>query len=251
MSEAPPRHCLEEASVAIVGVGALGCAAAEALAEAGVGHLTLVDPDRVERSNLPRQLLHRSADLGRLKVESAREKLGAKRPTLRTRAIATRLDAQNGETLLAGHACVIDATDGLDTKFLLNDLAVRIGRPLVHGGVVRFLGQLMTVLPGQSACYRCLFGAPPEAGDLPSCQEAGVLGSLAGTIGLLQAAEAIRLITAHGPLLTDRLLTYDALTGRWRQVRLRRNPACAACGAGAGRIAPDQVRGLAERSSNS
>ena len=112
----------------------------------------------------------------------------------------------------------------------MNDVAIRLGIPLVHAGVVRFLGQLMTILPGQSACYRCLFVAPPQPGDVPSCQEAGVLGSLAGTIGLLQAAEVIRYLTGTGALLTDRLLTYDALTGQWRHVRLRRNPACPACG---------------------
>lgn len=221
---------LRRASVLIVGVGALGCAAAEALAAAGVGRLGLVDPDTVERSNLHRQLLHRTADVGRPKVESAAEKLAARYETVTLAPVMVRLDDSNADVLLSGHDCVVDATDGVATKFVVNDAAVRCGRPLVHGGIVRFLGQLMTILPGRSACYRCLFGAPPEASDVPSCQDAGVLGSLAGTIGLLQAAEAIRYLTGIGTLLTDRLLTYDALTGRWRQVRLRRNPACSACG---------------------
>ena len=221
---------LRRASVLIVGVGALGCAAAEALAAAGVGRLGLVDPDTVERSNLHRQLLHRTADVGRPKVESAAEKLAARYETVALAPVMVRLDDSNADVLLSGHDCVVDATDGVATKFVVNDAAVRCGRPLVHGGIVRFLGQLMTILPGRSACYRCLFGAPPEASDVPSCQEAGVLGSLAGTIGLLQAAEAIRYLTGIGTLLTDRLLTYDALAGRWRQVRLRRNPACTACG---------------------
>ena len=222
---------LGRASVVIVGVGALGCAAAEALAAAGIGRLALVDPDTVERSNLHRQLLHRTADLGRSKVESAVEKLGRRYATVALTPVMARLDDRNADTLFAGHDCVVDATDGVATKFLVNDAAVRHGRPLVHGGIVRFLGQLMTIVPGRSACYRCLFSAPPDASDVPSCQEAGVLGSLAGTVGLLQAAEAIRYLTGTGTLLTDRLLTYDALAGRWRQVRLRRNPACAACGA--------------------
>jgi adenylyltransferase/sulfurtransferase len=221
---------LRRASVLIVGVGALGCAAAEALAAAGVGRLGLVDPDTVERSNLHRQLLHRTADVGRPKVESAAEKLAARYETVTLAPVMVRLDDSNADVLLSGHDCVVDATDGVAIKFVVNDAAVRCGRPLVHGGIVRFLGQLMTILPGRSACYRCLFGAPPEASDVPSCQEAGVLGSLAGTIGLLQAAEAIRYLTGIGTLLTDRLLTYDALAGRWRQVRLRRNPACSACG---------------------
>ena len=221
---------LKDASILVVGAGALGCAAAEALAGAGVGRLGLVDPDTVERSNLHRQLLHRTADLGRPKVDSAAEKLGARYPAVVLEPVIARLEAGNAGALFAGHDCVIDATDGIATKFVVNDAAVRLGVPLVHGGIVRFLGQLMTILPGRSACYRCLFGAPPDASEVPSCQEAGVLGSLAGTIGLLQAAEAVRYLGGMGALLADRLLTYDALSGRWRQVRLRRNPACAVCG---------------------
>jgi molybdopterin/thiamine biosynthesis adenylyltransferase len=220
---------LPDASVLVVGVGALGCAAADVLATAGVGRLVLVDPDRVERSNLHRQLLHRAADLGRPKVESAAAALHARHPTLAIDAVHARFDAGNAATLVRGQACVIDATDGIATKFLINDLVVALGIPLVHGGILRFQGQLMTILPGASACYRCLFGAPPEEGSVPSCQEAGVLGSLAGTIGALQAAEAIRIVTGTGTLLADRLLTYDALAGRWRHVRLRRNPACPTC----------------------
>lgn len=220
---------LAEASLLVIGVGALGCAAADALATAGVGRLTLVDPDRVERSNLHRQLLHRTADLGRLKVESAAETLAAAHPALRLTTHAVRLDAANAAGLLAGHACAVDATDGIATKFLINDAAVAAGVPLVHAGIVRFQGQLMTILPGSSACYRCLFGEPPPEGSAPSCQEAGVLGSLAGTIGTLQAAEAVRLGSGRPPLLADRLLTYDALAGRFRHVRLRRNPTCPTC----------------------
>jgi adenylyltransferase/sulfurtransferase len=140
-----------------------------------------------------------------------------------------RFDADNAAALVGDHTCVIDATDGITTKFLVNDLVVGLGTPLVHAGIVRFQGQLMTILPGVSACYRCLFGAPPEEGSVPSCQEAGVLGSLAGTIGTLQAVEAIHVATGTGTLLTDRLLTYDALSGRWRHVRLRRNPSCPSC----------------------
>jgi len=225
-----PGERLRAASALVVGAGALGCAAAAALADCGIGRLGLVDPDVVEPSNLHRQLLHRTADLGRPKVESAAEKLAARRADLELVATAMRVDTENAEQLFAAYDCVIDATDGIATKFLINDAAVRSGRPLVHGGILRFLGQLMTVLPGESACYRCLFGAPPASSDVPSCQEAGVLGSLAGTIGLLQAAEAIRYLSGTPVRLADRLLTYDALAGRWREVRLRRNPGCAACG---------------------
>ncbi len=227
--DAPSASRLADASVVVVGVGALGCAAAASLAAAGIGRLGLVDPDRVERSNLHRQLLHRTADLGRLKVDSAAETLRALHPTLAIDTAATRFDADTAASLARGHACVIDATDGIATKFAINDAVVALGMPLVHAGVVRFQGQLMTILPGVSACYRCLFGAPPEEGSVPSCQEAGVLGSLAGTIGTLQAAEAITIVTGRGTPLADRLLTYDARDGRWRHVRLRRNPACSAC----------------------
>lgn len=220
---------LAEASVLVIGVGALGCAAATALADAGIGRLALVDHDRVERSNLHRQLLHRTADLGRPKVESAAETLRRVHPDLVVEITLARFGAENAATLTAGQACVIDATDGIATKFLVNDLTVALGTPLIHAGIVRFQGQLFTILPGTSACYRCLFGAPPADGSVPSCQEAGVIGSLAGTIGTLQAAEAIRLVTGRGALLVDRLLTYDALAGRFRHVRLRRNPACPAC----------------------
>lgn len=229
MTPHPTAGRLADASVLVIGVGALGCAAAEALAAAGIGSLTLVDPDRVELSNLHRQLLHRTADLGRAKVASGADALCSRYPGVAVETAAVRFDAANAAALVGDHACVIDATDGIETKFVVNDSVVSLRKPLVHAGILRFQGQLMTILPGLSACYRCLFGAPPAEGSVPSCQEAGVLGSLAGTIGTLQAGEAIRLITGTGTLLTDRLLTYDALAGRWRHVRLRRNPACAAC----------------------
>ncbi len=229
MTSDPTARRLRDASVLVIGVGALGSAAADALAAAGIGRLVLVDHDRVERSNLHRQLLHRAADLGRPKVESAAETLRARHPAVVIAPTAARFDADNAAALVAGTSCVIDATDGITTKFLVNDLVVGLRTPLVHAGIVRFQGQLLTILPGVSACYRCLFGAPPAEGSVPSCQEAGVLGSMAGTIGTLQAAEAVRLVTGMGGLLTDRLLTYDALAGRWRHVRLRRNPTCPAC----------------------
>jgi molybdopterin/thiamine biosynthesis adenylyltransferase len=220
---------LRDASIAIVGVGALGCAAAEALATAGIGRLVLFDGDVVELSNLHRQLLHRTTDIGRAKVDSAATTLAARYPATAVDARHERVTEGNADACLRGVDCVVDATDGFAEKFLLNDTAVRLGTPLVHAGILRFLGQLMTILPRRSACYRCLFDAPPQPGDVPSCQEAGVLGSLAGTIGLLQAAEVIRYLTGTGVLLTNRLLTYDALTGRWRHVRLQRNPSCRAC----------------------
>ncbi len=230
------RH--DAGPVLVVGVGALGCAAAEALAGAGVARIRLVDPDRVERSNLHRQLLHRTADLGRLKVVSATERLRARFPDAAVEAAALRVDG-DATALFAAHACVIDATDGMEAKFTLNDVAVRAGVPLVHAGITRFVGQLLTIVPGRSACLRCLFTTPPAEGEVASCREAGILGSLAGTIGLLQAAEAVRIVTGAGGLLEGRLLTHDALACRWREVRVRPNRGCTACGRGA---APGRAR---------
>lgn len=225
-----------KASVLVIGVGALGCAAAEAVAATGVADLRLVDPDRVERSNLHRQLLHRAADVGRLKIDSAAERLGARHPEVVVERIAAHVDADNATDLFAASACIVDATDGIRTKFTINDAAVRAGIPLVHAGITRFLGQLMTILPGRSACYRCLFTTPPDESEIPSCQEAGVLGSLAGAIGILQAAEAVRIVTGSRSLLEGRLLTYDALACRWREVRIRRRSDCAVCGGGLGTV---------------
>jgi len=220
---------LAAARVLIVGVGALGCPAALHLAAAGVGTLVLLDPDRVELSNLHRQFLHRSSAIGTLKVESAAARLRARFPSVRVETHPEALAAGNLPALFEAADFIVDATDGVTSKFLINDGAVRTGRPFSHAGILGFLGQTMTVLPGRSACYRCLFPEPPLPGDVPSCQEAGVIGAIAGVIGALQAAEAIKYVTGGGPLLTDCLVTYDALDGRWRRVRLARNPRCPVC----------------------
>jgi molybdopterin/thiamine biosynthesis adenylyltransferase len=231
---APPdtaRPQLGEGRVLIVGVGALGCPAALHLAAAGIGTLVLIDPDRVELSNLHRQILHRTSTIGMAKVASAAARIGARFPEVRVEAHAMALSPDNLPRLFSAADFVIDATDGIGAKFLINDGAVRWQRPFSHAGVLGFLGQTMTVLPGRSACYRCLFPEPPPAGEVASCQEAGVLGGIGGLIGAVQAAEAIKYLTGEGELLTDRLLTYDALSGRWRHVRLTRNPRCPVCAA--------------------
>jgi adenylyltransferase/sulfurtransferase len=220
---------LAERRVLVVGVGALGCPAAWHLAAAGVGTLVLIDPDRVELSNLHRQILHRSSGIGAAKVTSAATRLRERFPAVRIEPHFAALDPDNLPDLFRAADFIIDATDGVPAKFLINDGAVRWRRPFSHAGVIGFLGQTMTVLPGRTACYRCLFPEPPPAGDVPSCQEAGVVGGIAGVIGALQAAEAIKYLSGADALLTDRLLTYDALSGRWRQVRLARNPRCPLC----------------------
>jgi molybdopterin/thiamine biosynthesis adenylyltransferase len=220
---------LAAARVLIVGAGALGCPAAWHLAAAGVGRLVLLDPDVVELSNLPRQTLHGAGALGMPKVDSAAARLRQAWPRLRVETHAEALEARNCTRYLPEADFVIDATDGVAAKFLINDACVELRRPFSHAGILGFLGQTLTVLPGRSACYRCLFPEPPDPEEVPSCQTAGVVGGIAGVIGALQAGEALKYLTGTGELLADRLLTFDALGGRWRHVQLARNPACPAC----------------------
>ncbi|MDX2168484.1 MAG: HesA/MoeB/ThiF family protein [Deltaproteobacteria bacterium] len=217
--------------VLVVGVGALGCPAAWTLAAAGVGRLTLVDPDRVELSNLHRQVLHSTATLGQPKVESAAARLRAAFPAVTVETRAEAVTAANLPAYFAAADFVIDATDGVAAKFLLNDGAVACRRPYSHAGVLGFLGQTLTVLPGRSACYRCLFPEPPPADEVPSCQSAGVIGAIAGVIGAVQAGEALAHLTGQVPSLADHLLSFDGLTGRWRRIRVARNPRCPRCAA--------------------
>ena len=230
MVETLPSSRLRDGKILVVGVGGLGSPAALALARAGVGTIGLVDPDTVELSNLQRQILHHTPDLGRSKVESAREKLLRLNPAVTVAAYRERLHAGNLLRLFGAYDFIIDATDGLATKFLINDGAVLLGKPFSYGGIVQFTGQTLTVLPAQTTCLRCLFPVPPAADDIPTCQEAGIIGSLAGSLGLVQAAEAVKYLNGEGELLTDRLLTYDALALRWRAVTVRRNPRCPLCG---------------------
>jgi molybdopterin/thiamine biosynthesis adenylyltransferase len=226
---------LNRARVLVIGVGALGCPAARALAAAGVGTIVLVDPDRVEVSNLHRQTLHSTATIGQPKVESAAAALRREFPFLRVETHPVRLDEHNLPALFADADFVIDATDGAAAKFLINDGAVHAGLAYSHAGILGFLGQTMTIVPGTSACYRCLFPEPPSEAEVVSCRDAGVVGPLAGIIGTIQAGEAIKHLTGHGEPLADRLLTIDARTGRWRLVRLARNPRCPVCGPAAAR----------------
>jgi molybdopterin/thiamine biosynthesis adenylyltransferase len=228
---AAARRQLAAARVLVVGAGGLGTPAAAHLAAAGVGTIGLVDFDVVDPSNLHRQVLYTAADHGRAKVEALGARLVALHPQGTVETVPARLGPDNAPGLLARFDFVIDGTDALATKFLVNDAAVATGTPYSHAGVLGFLGQTMTVLPRRSTCYRCLFGAPPPAGEVPSCQEAGILGPVAGVIGTIQAAEAIRYLLGADVLLADRLLTYDALRSRWRTVQLRPNPRCAACAA--------------------
>jgi molybdopterin/thiamine biosynthesis adenylyltransferase len=226
----PPtrRPALSDARVLVIGVGGLGSPAALTLAEAGVGTLGLIDPDQVEPSNLHRQPLYADADIGRPKVDAAAARLRLAHPDVR---IATwRLAFDAGATaLLEGFDVVLDGTDSIAAKFVVNDAAVARGVPLVHAGAIGTRAQLLTVLPGASACYRCLFEEPPPPHETPSCQDAGVLGPSVVLAGTLQAAEAIRLATGAPPLFADRLLVFDTREACWRRVPVARRPGCAAC----------------------
>jgi len=218
--------------VLLVAAGGLGSPAAFYLAAAGVGTLTLVDDDRVERSNLQRQILHTDAGVGATKVDSARERLLALNPTLTIQAIPERLAPGNARPLFERHDLVIDGADNFATRHLVNDTALATGTPWAYGAVQRFQGQVSLFVPGAGPCYRCLFPEPPPAGAAPACAEAGVFGVLPGLIGILQATEAIKWLLGLGESLAGRLLVYDALAMRVRELRLDRDPACPACTGG-------------------
>jgi adenylyltransferase/sulfurtransferase len=220
---------LKAARVLIVGAGGLGSPAALYLAAAGVGTLGLVDFDRVDVSNLQRQVLFDTAGVGESKAEAARARLAALNPEIRVVAHPLELRAANVRTLLADYDLVVDGSDRLATRYLVNDACVILGRSLVSAAIHRFEGQVMTYVPGRGPCYRCLF---PQAADavVANCAEAGVLGVLPGVLGTLQATEAIKLITGAGTPLIGRLLTYDALELRFQEFRVARRRDCAVCG---------------------
>jgi molybdopterin/thiamine biosynthesis adenylyltransferase/rhodanese-related sulfurtransferase len=224
---------LGSARVLVLGAGGLGSPAALYLAAAGVGTLGIVDSDVVEVSNLQRQVLHRNADAGRPKTESARDALTALNPEVRVVTFAERLTAANVLSVVRGFEVVVDGGDNFPTRYLLNDACVHEGIPLVHGSVYRFEGQATTLLPGVGPCYRCLYPAPPPPELAPSCAEAGVLGVLPGLIGLVQANEVLKLLLGIGTPLVGRLLTFDALGARFSELALRRDPACPTCRPGA------------------
>jgi len=224
---------LSAARVALIGAGGLGSPSALYLAAAGVGMLTLIDDDKVDKSNLQRQVLHTDARVGTPKTESARIALNALNPRVRIDARAERLRAANVEALIRDHDVVIDGADNFPTRYLLSAACLRLRIPLVYGAVHRFTGQVSVFDPRRedSPCYRCLFPEPPAAADAPNCAEAGVLGVLPGIIGLLQANEAIKLLLNIGQPLVGRLLCFDALAASFRELRLPRDPGCPGCGA--------------------
>ncbi len=220
---------LKAARVLIVGAGGLGSPAALYLAAAGCGTLGLLDFDRVDLSNLQRQVLFDTADIAKPKADAGRERLTALNSEIRINAHTVELKAANVRAVFAGYDVVIDGTDRLSTRYLVNDACVLYGKALVSAAIHRFEGQLMTYVPDQGPCYRCLFPDGRQA-LVANCAEAGVLGVLPGVLGTLQATEAIKLITGVGEPLTGRLLTYDALDMRFQEFRVSRRPDCAVCG---------------------
>jgi molybdopterin/thiamine biosynthesis adenylyltransferase len=221
---------LLQAKVLIVGAGGLGSPAALYLAAAGVGTVGIIDSDTVEISNLQRQIAHFTKDIGVAKVDSAAEKMTAINPDITVRTYRKYLCAANIRGIFADYDFIIDGTDNFPTKFLVNDACIFLGIPFSHGGILRFHGQTMTVVPGQSACYRCCFRKPPPPDAVPSCAQAGVLGAVAGMLGTIQAAEALKFITGAGELLTDSLLSFDAKTMTFRKIKLSKQESCPICG---------------------
>jgi adenylyltransferase/sulfurtransferase len=222
---------LSRAKVLIIGAGGLGSPAALYLAAAGVGTIGLMDGDVVDLSNLQRQVLHTTATIGVPKVESGQKMLAALNPEITIKTYQENVAADNVMRFLPEYDIVLDGSDNFSTRFLVNDACYFAKKTLISGSIFRFEGQLTTIKPHEGyPCYRCLYPEPPPAGLVPNCQEAGVLGVLAGTIGILQAAEAIKEILGIGETLADRLLIYDALEMKFRKVGRPKDPACPLCG---------------------
>jgi molybdopterin/thiamine biosynthesis adenylyltransferase/rhodanese-related sulfurtransferase len=221
---------LKAAKVLLVGTGGLGSPAALYLAAAGVGTLGIVDFDVVDETNLQRQVLYGTKDVGRPKLEAASERITDVNPNVRVVQHPQRLTSENALDILADYDVIVDGTDNFPTRYLVNDACVLLGKPNVYGSIFRFEGQVSVFATRGGPCYRCLFREPPPPGLVPSCAEGGVLGVLPGIIGSLQALETIKLIIGQGKTLAGRLLLFDALTMRWRELTVRRNPACPACG---------------------
>ena len=220
---------IRNGKVLVVGAGGLGAPVALYLAAAGVGTIGIVDGDVVDLSNLQRQVIHFTGDVGHPKVESARDKMLAINPNVKVNTIREFLMSDNALDIIKDYDFIVDGTDNFPVKFLINDACVMAGKPFSHGGILRFEGQTFTHLPG-TACYRCLFKSPPPANAVPTCSQAGVLVAIAGMLGTIQAAETLKYLTGVGELLTNKLLTFNAKTMDFRKINTRRQASCAICG---------------------
>jgi molybdopterin/thiamine biosynthesis adenylyltransferase/rhodanese-related sulfurtransferase len=218
-----------------LGAGGLGSPVALYLAAAGVGTIGIIDDDVVDASNLQRQILHATDRIGIPKVESARKTITGLNPDVKVVPIQARLTSENVLDILKDYDVIVDGVDNFPTRYLLNDAALKLGKPVVHASIYRFEGQITCFVPDEGPCYRCLYPEPPPPDMAPSCQEAGVLGVLPGVVGVLQATEAIKIALGLGKSLAGRLLMYDALGTRFREMRLRKDPSCPTCGPGVDR----------------
>jgi sulfur-carrier protein adenylyltransferase/sulfurtransferase len=221
---------LKAARVLLVGAGGLGSPSAMYLAAAGVGTLGIVDFDAVDATNLQRQVIHGTADVGRAKLDSARDRIADLNPHVRVEPHPVRLTSWNAREIVRAYDVVLDGTDNFPARYLVNDACILEGKPNVYGSVLRWEGQASVFCAPGGPCYRCLFAEPPPPGMVPSCAEAGVLGVLPGIVGCIQALEAVKLVLGAGDSLVGRLLLFDALRLSFREMRLRRDPACPACG---------------------
>ena len=214
---------LLDGKVLIIGAGGLGAPAALYLAAAGVGTIGIADADVVDLSNLQRQVIHSTPDIGKPKVESAKESMQAINPDVTVHTYQDYISSYNIADIIKDYDFILDGTDNFPAKFLINDACVMAKKPFSHAGIIRFQGQLMTYVPGEGPCYRCVFKNPPPKDAVPTCKEAGVIGAMAGVIGCLQAMEAVKYLTGAGELLTGSLLTYDALKMEFRKIRIAKD----------------------------
>lgn len=221
---------LNNAKVLVVGAGGLGCPAIVYLAAAGIGKIGVADMDVVDLSNLQRQILHTTQDIGKKKVESVKEKINALNPDVKLITYTEKLTSRNAREIIKDFDIVIDGSDNFPARYLINDACVFERKVLIFGAVFRFEGQVTTIIPNETPCYRCIFPNPPPQGMVPSCQEAGVLGVVPGIIGIIQATEAIKFILNIGNLLKGRLLLYDALSMEFNEVKIKKDRKCRICG---------------------
>ena len=221
---------LLNARVLVIGAGGLGSPVSLYLAAAGIGKIGIVDSDKVELNNLQRQIMHSTENVGKPKVESGKERIREINPDVEVTPYNLRLTSENILDIVKDYDIILDGSDNFPTRYLVNDACVLSKKPLSHGGIFRYDGQAMTIIPGKGPCYRCLFAEPPPPGAMPSCQEAGILGAVAGVIGVIQASEVLKFILGIGELLVGRLLVFNALDSSFRTVKVRKNKDCPICG---------------------
>ena len=222
---------ISQAKVLVIGAGGLGSPVSLYLAAAGVGELGIIDDDSIDLSNLQRQIIHTTQEVGSPKVRSAAKKLNALNPCVKVNAYHCRFEASNALEIVSGYDVVVDGSDNFGTKFLVNDACVLANKPLCYGGILRFSGQVMSVKPRVSACYACIFDTPPPPDSVPSCSSAGVLGAIAGAVGSIQALEVLKIIIGIGQPLFNKILSIDALSMDFRKVSVIKNHQCRVCGA--------------------